>query len=102
VLHNLLQNARDAATAAHPDGGGAVILSLSENADTVYIRVEDNGAGITADQTQAIFEPYYTRKEGGTGLGLAITQRIVTEHGGRIDVESRAGRTVFTVVLPRG
>lgn len=101
VLHNLLQNARDAASDAHPDGGGAVKLSLEEAAGTLYIRVEDNGPGIPADQAESIFEPYYTRKEGGTGLGLAITQRIVTEHGGRIDVESRAGRTVFTVVLPR-
>jgi len=102
VLHNLLQNARDAAREAHPSSGGAVGLSLQEKAGTVYIRVEDNGAGIAADQAEAIFEPYYTRKEGGTGLGLAITQRIVTEHGGRIDVESQAGRTVFTVVLPQG
>jgi nitrogen fixation/metabolism regulation signal transduction histidine kinase len=101
VLHNLLQNARDAAAEAHPAGGGEVRLSLQEKAGTLYIRVEDNGAGIPADQAEAIFEPYYTRKEGGTGLGLAITQRIVTEHGGRIDVESRAGRTVFTVVLPQ-
>jgi nitrogen fixation/metabolism regulation signal transduction histidine kinase len=102
VLHNLLQNAQDAAIEAHPDGGGAVRLSVEQSAGTLYIRVEDNGAGISADQTDAIFEPYYTRKEGGTGLGLAITQRIVTEHGGRIDVESKPGRTVFTVVLPRG
>jgi len=101
VLHNLLQNARDAAREAHPTGGGAVGLSLQKKAGTITIRVEDNGAGIPADQAEAIFEPYYTRKEGGTGLGLAITQRIVTEHGGRIDVESRAGRTVFTVVLPQ-
>ena len=102
VLHNLLQNAEHAATEAHPDGSGAVRLSLEQGAGTLYIRVEDNGAGIPADQTEAIFEPYYTHKEGGTGLGLAITQRIVTEHGGRIDVESKPGRTVFTVVLPRG
>ncbi len=102
VLHNLLQNAQHAAIEAHPDGGGAVRLSVEQGAATLYIRVEDNGAGISADQTDAIFEPYYTRKEGGTGLGLAITQRIVTEHGGRIDVESKPGRTVFTVVLPRG
>jgi nitrogen fixation/metabolism regulation signal transduction histidine kinase len=102
VLHNLLQNARDAAREAHPSGGGAVRLSLQEKTGTVYIRVEDNGVGIPADQAEVIFEPYYTRKEGGTGLGLAITQRIVTEHGGRIDVESRSGRTVFTVVLPQG
>lgn len=101
VLHNLLRNARDAAREAHPSGGGAVRLSLQGKAGTVYIRIEDNGPGIPADQAEAIFEPYYTRKEGGTGLGLAITQRIVTEHGGRIDVESRSGRTVFTVVLPQ-
>jgi nitrogen fixation/metabolism regulation signal transduction histidine kinase len=101
VLHNLLQNARDAAREAYPRGGGAVGLSIEERAGTVYIQVEDNGGGIPADQAAAIFEPYYTRKEGGTGLGLAITQRIVTEHGGRIDVESRPGRTVFTVVLPQ-
>ncbi|MBW1874595.1 MAG: HAMP domain-containing protein [Deltaproteobacteria bacterium] len=100
VLHNLVQNARDAAREAHPAGGGTVGLALQKKAGTITIRVEDNGAGIPADQAEAIFEPYYTRKEGGTGLGLAITQRIVTEHGGRIDVESRAGRTVFTVVLP--
>ena len=101
VLHNLLQNARDAAREAYPRGGGVVGLSIEERAGTVYIQVEDNGGGIPADQAAAIFEPYYTRKEGGTGLGLAITQRIITEHGGRIDVESRAGRTVFTVVLPQ-
>jgi nitrogen fixation/metabolism regulation signal transduction histidine kinase len=101
VLHNLLQNARDAARDAHPGGGARVRLELEASADTVYIRVEDNGAGIPADQTGAIFEPYYTRKEGGTGLGLAITQRIVSEHGGRIDVDSERGRTTFTVVLPR-
>jgi two-component system nitrogen regulation sensor histidine kinase NtrY len=101
VLHNLLQNARDAAREAHPAGGGSVDLSLEQKAGKVYIRVRDNGNGIPAGQTEAIFEPYYTRKEDGTGLGLAITQRIVTEHGGRIDVESRVGRTVFTVVLPQ-
>lgn len=102
VLHNLLQNAQHAAIEAHPDGGGAVRLSVEQSTATLYIRVEDNGAGISAEQTDAIFEPYYTNKEGGTGLGLAITQRIVTEHGGRIDVESKPGRTVFTVVLPGG
>lgn len=101
VLHNLLQNARDAAREAHPSGGGAVTLRLRENAGAVTIEVQDNGAGISASETVAIFEPYYTRKHGGTGLGLAITQRIVTEHGGRIDVESRVGTTMFTVVLPR-
>ncbi|MGD8606608.1 MAG: ATP-binding protein [Myxococcales bacterium] len=101
VLHNLLQNAIDATNAAHPDGGGAVELSLEQTAQSVYIRVQDDGTGIPEDEVRSIFEPYYTRKQGGTGLGLAITHRIVTEHGGRIDVRSEPGRTVFTVVLPR-
>jgi nitrogen fixation/metabolism regulation signal transduction histidine kinase len=101
VLHNLLRNARDAARSAHPRGGALVRMSLEGRADRAYVRIEDNGAGIPTDEIEAIFEPYYTRKKGGTGLGLAITQRIVAEHGGRIDVESQAGRTVFTVVLPR-
>ena len=102
VLHNLLQNARDAVASAHPDGGGTVTVSLEETEDAVYVRVEDDGPGIAADRAEAIFEPYHTDKHGGTGLGLAITQRIVTEHGGRIEVDSRPGRTVFTVVLPGG
>lgn len=101
VLHNLLQNARDAAREAHPTGGGVVELRLERKGGAAIIQVEDNGSGIPTGQTEAIFEPYYTGKEGGTGLGLAITQRIVTEHGGRIDVESRTGRTVFTVFLPQ-
>jgi len=101
VLHNLLGNARDAARSAHPHGGAFVRMSLEGRADRVYVRIEDNGAGIPTDQLEAIFEPYYTRKQGGTGLGLAIAQRIVAEHGGRIEVDSRTGRTVFTVVLPR-
>jgi two-component system nitrogen regulation sensor histidine kinase NtrY len=101
VLHNLLQNASDAAAAAHPDGGGAVELDLEKTSHGIYLRVEDNGTGIPEDEAQSIFEPYYTRKQGGTGLGLAITHRIVTEHGGRIEVRSKAGRTVFTVVLPQ-
>jgi two-component system nitrogen regulation sensor histidine kinase NtrY len=100
VLHNLIQNARDAAIEAHPGGGAEVSLSVEQRAGVVYLKIQDNGAGIAADQAEAIFEPYYTRKEGGTGLGLAITQRIVAEHGGRIDLESKPGRTVFTVVLP--
>jgi two-component system nitrogen regulation sensor histidine kinase NtrY len=100
VLHNLLQNARDAAAEAHSERGGVVSLSVEQHGGTVYIRVEDNGLGVPADQAEAIFEPYYTRKDGGTGLGLAISQRIVAEHGGRIDLESKPGRTVFTVVLP--
>jgi signal transduction histidine kinase len=101
ALRNLLDNARQAAGEAHPDGGASVGLSLETKTGTLYIRVRDNGAGIATDQTQALFEPYPTGKKGGAGVGLAIAQRIVTEHGGRIDVESRPGKNVFTIVLPQ-
>ncbi|MDH3623376.1 MAG: ATP-binding protein [Myxococcales bacterium] len=101
VLHNLLQNANDAALNAHPSGGGRVRVNLEEGLHEVRIRVEDNGGGILDDQVDLIFEPYFTDKKRGTGLGLAITSRIVTEHGGRIDVESRPGKTTFTVIIPR-
>ncbi|MDH3199643.1 MAG: ATP-binding protein [Myxococcales bacterium] len=101
VLHNLLQNASDAARKAHPNGGGRVRVTLEEMLHEVRVRVEDNGAGIPDDQADLIFEPYFTDKKGGTGLGLAITSRIVTEHRGRIDVESRPGKTTFTVTLPQ-
>ncbi len=101
VLHNLLQNASDAARKAHPTGGGRVRVTLEEGVEEIRIRVEDNGAGIPEDRVALIFEPYFTSKEGGTGLGLAITSRIVTEHGGRVDVDSRPGRTTFAVTLPR-
>ena len=97
---SLADDARDAAIEAHPGGGAEVSLSVEQRAGVVYLKIQDNGAGIAADQAEAIFEPYYTRKEAGTGLGLAITQRIVAEHGGHIDLESKPGRTVFTVVLP--
>jgi signal transduction histidine kinase len=102
VLHNLLQNACDAAEAAHPSGGGTVSLELEGFGAEARIRVQDDGSGIPPERVESIFAPYSTDKEGGTGLGLAISRRIVTEHGGRIEVASRPGKTVFTVVLPTG
>jgi two-component system NtrC family sensor kinase len=63
--------------------------------------VEDTGTGISPQNMPHLFEPFFTTKPDGTGLGLAITQRIIHEHGGRIDVESRPGQgTTFIVTLP--
>lgn len=97
VLHNVLQNAIDAASSAHPKGGGQVFVALEEAKGRVYVHVEDNGEGIPADEAGAVFDPYYSRKEGGTGLGLAISERIMREHGGRIRVQSIPGRTRFSL-----
>src|SRR5262249_36233512 len=52
----------------------------------VQVAVRDNGPGLTPEQRQRIFEPFYTTKTKGTGLGMAIAKRIVDAHGGRIEV----------------
>jgi signal transduction histidine kinase len=67
------------------------------------LEVADDGCGIPEDVLPRIFDPFFTTKPvgQGTGLGLAISQRIVTNHGGRIDVESTPGRgSLFRVILP--
>ena len=65
------------------------------------IIIQDTGAGIPAEDMPHLFEPFFTTKPAGTGLGLAITQRIIHEHRGKIDVESRPGLgTTFIVTLP--
>ncbi len=100
VLVNLLINAFQ----AMPEGG---VLTLStENSlenDAVLIEVSDTGAGIKPDHLSKIFDPFFTTKspDRGTGLGLSITQRIITDHGGNIRVESVLDQgTTFFIQLP--
>jgi len=63
--------------------------------------IEDTGAGIDPVIMQKIFDPFFTQKETGTGLGLSISQKIVDQHGGRIEVKSELGKgSIFTVLLP--
>jgi len=93
VLLNLTQNAIDALTS-----GGSVVLRARRQPRTVTIEVEDDGPGIPPGTP--IFDAFFSTKSQGTGLGLSITHRIVTDHGGSIDVETAPGRTLFRVVLP--
>ena len=62
----------------------------------------DTGEGLTPEECERLFTPYYTTKQHGTGLGLAIVQSVVADHGGAITVESRAGGgATFVITLPK-
>jgi PAS domain S-box-containing protein len=96
VLLNVLQNAIEATT---PCGGGSVTLRVRRQPRKALIEVEDDGPGLPSPDAP-IFDAFFSTKPQGTGLGLAIAHRIVTDHGGTIDVASRPGSTVFRIALP--
>lgn len=97
VLVNLIKNAMQSMST-----GGRLTLETGETPENVWVRVGDTGGGIDQEQINRIFEPFYTTKKKGTGLGLMIVQRIVRDHGGRIELESRVGTgTNFRIWLPR-
>jgi len=77
--------------------------STSKNKRTslpFIISIIDNGAGIAPDLQPIIFEPFVTDKPNGTGLGLALVAKIISDHGGVIECDSRAGQTIFRVLMP--
>jgi two-component system, NtrC family, nitrogen regulation sensor histidine kinase GlnL len=105
---NLVRNALD----AMPSGGrltlrvgwsdGDHVVRPGRYPQTRRVRVEiqDSGPGISAADSDRVFNPFFTTKVSGTGLGLALTHKIVEDHGGSIDFRSgRAGGTVFRIVL---
>ncbi|MBL8013235.1 MAG: hypothetical protein JNN05_05250 [Candidatus Omnitrophica bacterium] len=79
-------------------------LQIATNFDSmshkVQISFKDNGPGIPEDIKAHVFEPFFSTKAAGSGIGLALCHDLVSEHGGFIKVESRAGETVFVVSLP--
>jgi len=96
VFINLLLNAIQALPPR-----GQVDVSVAKVGKEMRAVVADNGPGIAPDRLQQVFKPFYTTKPGGAGLGMSIAQRIVSEHGGRLLLESWPGKgTVATVVLP--
>jgi signal transduction histidine kinase len=97
ALSNLVLNAID----AMPQGGTLTLRTRYANRN-VAIEVADTGTGLTPEECERIFTPYYTSKKNGTGLGLAIVQSIVSDHGGSVRVHSDPERgTTFVIELPR-
>ncbi len=96
AVRNLILNAMDALPA-----GGSIMVRARRSDAEIAIEVSDTGAGLSKEECERLFTPYYTTKHHGTGLGLAIVQSVVSDHGGRITVESEPGKgATFRIVLP--
>ncbi len=111
VMLNLVKNAAEAIT----EGGAGEITLLTAYQQgmrvtvpgsrrrvevPLLITVRDSGPGIAPEMQTQLFEPFVTGKPGGQGLGLALVAKIVGDHGGLIELDSRPGRTEFRVALP--
>jgi nitrogen fixation/metabolism regulation signal transduction histidine kinase len=94
VIVNIIQNAIHASKSEDE----IEVLTEFEDPETVAIRIRDHGLGISEENLNNIFQPYFTNKEKGTGLGLAIVKRIVEQHDGKIEVESHIDQgTTFSL-----
>ncbi len=106
LIQQALINIELNAIQAMPEGGTFTVetkssLPAGENPGSVEIEFSDSGKGISQDNLNRIFNPFFTTRQQGTGLGLSITQRIIEQHGGEINVVSAPGKgTRFTVVFP--
>jgi len=100
VILNLVNNAADAL----PQGGDIFIETrLNTEAKSIEVVFEDNGIGISSEDQNRVFAPFFTTKEPGkgTGLGLSICNNVISAHNGKISLESRIGNgTRFVVSLP--
>lgn len=98
ALMNLFLNAIQAMP-----GGGLLKIRSEVRGDHVSLTISDTGCGMTEEQLEKIFEPFYTTKERGLGLGMSYAKRVIEHHGGHIRVESRPKEgTSVEIILPAG
>ncbi|MDP3148235.1 MAG: ATP-binding protein [Ignavibacteria bacterium] len=96
TMMNLIQNAIDAT-----NRNGAVQLTYDKRDQNIFIKIADNGNGISKENLSKIFNLYFTTKKEGNGLGLSIAQKIVNQHNGTIHVTSKLNQgTTFTIIIP--
>jgi signal transduction histidine kinase len=101
LLHRAVQNLVLNALDAMPGGGTLTIRTRPGAQGGVLFEIVDTGAGLTREECERLFTPYYTTKQYGTGLGLAIVQSVVSDHTAKISVESEAGHgTTFRIEFP--
>lgn len=97
AFYNIVRNAVQAMTK-----GGILTVRIRVSDQVVAVSFIDTGSGIQAEDLGMVFEAYHTTKEEGTGLGLMIVQRIMQDHGGQIEIETRPQQgTTVTLLLPR-
>jgi signal transduction histidine kinase len=81
--------------------GGPLTLSTNKSDNRAYIVIEDTGIGVSKDNLQKVFDPFFSTKIAGLGLGLAMTKRVVEDHGGRVIFQSIEGKgSTVTISLP--
>ena len=100
VLLNMITNAAEALKDIQ--GRKAIAIASTMEKDNIIIRIGDSGPGVEADIQEKIFDPFYTTRTDGSGIGLSICQRIISDHGGRIEVsKSELGGAEFIIRIPQ-
>jgi signal transduction histidine kinase len=85
---------------AMPDGGDLTVTTQASNGKASVV-IEDTGVGVSRENLQKLFDPFFSTKSSGLGLGLAMTRRVIEEHGGKVDFQSVEGKgSTVTIFLP--